>query len=238
MEPQAGRADYQIEDVCLLADTVSVTSDVQEKYNNHLLSGGNLPIAISTWSTTRHNLPANPTNFEVQTTRALSMLRTVFVTFFGPTRGTTPENTPRKPNQIPSTHFLTPQGDTVVNLNGADTIEWQLHIGARVWPVMPSRGSYQTFYYLRQALDQSKWGELNISRNAWYTDGFIVAIDTEKAAGTMSGANFTGHPCRTGEPVSMVFRQALLTIAPTEAYMTLLHDVIINIGASGVDVLE
>jgi hypothetical protein len=36
----------------------------------------------------------------------------------------------------------------------------------------------------------------------------------------------------------MVFRQVPTSIAPTEAYMTLLHDVIINIGASGVDVLE
>jgi aryl carrier-like protein len=88
---------------------------------------------------------------------------------------------------------------------------------------------------LRQALDQGRWGQLNVDREGWYTDSFIVA---EKAAGTISAANFTGHPCRTCEPVSMVFRHVPTTVAPTEAYMTLLHDVIINIGASGVDVLE
>jgi hypothetical protein len=118
-------------------------------------------------------------------------------------------------------------------------LEWQLCIGSRVWPVWPVRSVSDTWYHLRQALDQNRYGASNIAPADFQKDKFVIGIDVEKAASTIDGASFSGHQCRSGEPITLKFRG--FPDASTKAkvaFAHLCHDSVINVTAAGVESLE
>ena len=67
---------WQIEDVRLIADVVTLDNGLQNSYEEHVLSGKSLPISYSTYISIlqRCTFP----NINVSVTRAVSKLKTVF----------------------------------------------------------------------------------------------------------------------------------------------------------------
>ena len=61
-------------------------------------------------------------------------------------------------------------------------------------------------------------------------------MDFERAAGTLDGASFTGFQTRSGEPIAFRFRGLPVAAELNQAFVTLAHDVFINIHRGGCDV--
>jgi len=230
-----------ITDVTLLADTLTVSGELQKIFADHMLNG-QMPLAISTWSTTRHEVPATD-KFDIQTTRSISLLKTAFLTFdtdpterlqgINPTSGAL-ETVLTRQNLTNATCMFNPQS------------KWQLVIDTRVWPVMPCRGIGETYMRLRQALDLNRYGYLNITKEAFQTTSFVIGCDVEKGASTIDGgASFTGIQCRSGSPITFRIRGlggtqlgAVWQHKAKVAFIHLAHDVVINVTQGGVESFE
>jgi hypothetical protein len=188
---------YSLTDCSILCDTLVVSSELQRLFAEHMLEG-TMPLSISSWSTTRHEVPTTG-KFDLQTTRSLALLKTVFVTFDADdVANRLGANAAEKNALTSATLLFNPQNGKAMN-TAADTMEWQLVIGARTWPVFPVRGTPETYYHLRQALDQNRYGFLNITKENYLTKEFIIGCDVEKGAGTIDGATRAGaaspSPC-------------------------------------------
>jgi len=73
---------YSLTDCSILCDTLVVSAELQRLFAEHMVEG-KMPLAISSWSNTRHEVPTTG-KFDLQTTRSLALLKTVFVTFDAP----------------------------------------------------------------------------------------------------------------------------------------------------------
>jgi hypothetical protein len=165
------------------------------------------------------------------------MLKTIFVTFDSTVTRRGVDATAQGV-WTSSTWLYNPQAGKALT-NDADALEWQVVIDSRVWPVWPVRSISDTWYHLRQALDQNRYGTSNISAADFQKDKFVIAIDVEKGASTIDGASFSGHPCRSGSPITVKFRNFPdASVKSKVAFIHLCHDVIINVTAAGVESLE
>jgi hypothetical protein len=73
---------WAIEDVQLKCDVIHIDNTLQNNYDSHLLNGGKLPLSYNTYIT--QNQAVDNTDISVNVTRAISRLKSVFVTFFKP----------------------------------------------------------------------------------------------------------------------------------------------------------
>lgn len=231
----AYKTGYTLSEVQILSDTLAVSGELLKLFSDHMETGS-MPFAISSWVTTRHELPASD-KFDIQTTRSLSLLKSVFVTFDSVVneRGADAD---AQGAWTSSTWLYNPQKGKALT-TAADTLEWQLCIGSRVWPVWPVKSVSDTWYHLRQALDQNRYGASNITTAEFQKDKFVIGIDVEKGASMIDGASFTGHPCRSGEAITFRFRG--FPDASTKAKVAFIHlcsDVVINVTQAGVESLE
>ena len=118
-------------EVQMLGDVLTVSGELTKLFADHMETGS-MPFAISSWVTTRHELPASD-KFDIQTTRSLSLLKTIFVTFDSAVteRGADASAQGVWTN---STWLYNPQAGKALTID-ADALEWQVVIDSRVWPV-------------------------------------------------------------------------------------------------------
>jgi hypothetical protein len=141
----------------------------------------------------------------------------------------------------PSTGTATSDGLAVDN---AKQIQYQFLINSSVYPVMPVRNSKEAWTQLTKALGQhnSTQHPLGISWMEYITDQHIIAMDFE----AIISAGFTGQSLRNNSNLSVQMSNLTLggtisssdTKALRRAYMTLVHDVVVEIGDSGVLILD
>jgi len=60
---------YSLSEVQILGDVLTVSGELTKLFADHMETGS-MPFAISSWVTTRHELPASD-KFDIQTTRSL-----------------------------------------------------------------------------------------------------------------------------------------------------------------------
>jgi len=72
--------DWQIENVQLKCDLVHIDNTLQNNYDSHLLNGGKLPISYNTYVTQSQAVSGQ--DISVNVSRAISRLKSVFVTFY------------------------------------------------------------------------------------------------------------------------------------------------------------
>ena len=229
---------YSLSEVQILCDTLSVSGELLKLFSDHMETGS-MPFAISSWVVSRHELPAS-TKFDIQTTRNLSLLKTVFVSFecIDSEQGVASDANNEANDHTNITWFHNPAKGAALAID-TDKLEWQLCIDSRVWPVWPVRSTSDTWYHLRQALDQNRYGASNVSAEQFTKGKYVIGIDIEKGASMIDGASFTGHPCRSGSPITIKFRDFPDASTKTKtAFIYLCHDVIINVTQAGVESLE
>jgi hypothetical protein len=168
----------------------------------------------------------------------LSKLRSIFTTFWAAPTGTTAARLAG--TQTESTYFYSPMAGPVITVAN-DQMIWQYAIGARLWPVHWCRGAVESFVRLRDTLDMSKFGRLNIASAAEYkTSKFILSVDVERAGSASAAANFTGISTRSGEPIQLHIKSFTSGVQamPQRAYIHLYYDAIARVTAAGCDLLD
>ena len=228
--------NWQIQDVRMIADVLTLDSGLQNSYAQHVLGGGMLPINYSTYVSILQSV-AFP-NVNVSVTRSVSRLKTVFFNF--DTDHTTLVSTDRL------TSILKDWNSFQHAMSGAYDnnyeMEYQMQIGSKMFPEYPCRSVNQAFYELKKALGiaSSSFHSISPTRYQYQNDHFILAVDTEK----IIEAGFTGLNTKAGDLMSIRCKNAngLPSGVPyfnaTRMYVMLHTDNILEIRETGCQVFD
>jgi hypothetical protein len=230
---------WQIQDVRVVCDVVTLDSALQNSYAEHVLSGKALPINYGSYISQFQSITS--TDFAVSVTRSVSRLKSVFINFDG-----AHQTDPEADDDADFFHksfntFMSPM--TNANFSGANydfnkELQWQLQIGSKMFPEFPCRSMAETFYQLQKALGihGSAFHSLSITPAQYRNDHFIIGVDTEK----ILEAGFTGLNTKAGD--LMVVRgkgaNANLPAWATQIYIILHTDQILEIRDSGCQVFD
>jgi hypothetical protein len=168
--------NWQIQDVRMVADVITLDSGLQNSYAEHVLSGKSLPINYSTYVSILQTV-AFPT-VNVSVTRSVSRLKTVFFNF-DYDHSTVSSTDISKTFLKYWNSFQHPMdGGYSYNLE----LEYQIQIGSKMFPEYPVRSINQAFYELKKALGiaSSSFHSISPTREQYQNDHFICAADTEK----------------------------------------------------------
>jgi len=187
---------WQIQDVRVISDVVTLDSALQNSYAEHVLSGKALPINYSTFITQYQTLTT--VDAAVNVTRAVSRLKSVFINFDASHAAN--NNDGVNVHSVVNT-FLGPMGDLTDYFGGPYSfikeLQWQLQIGSKMFPEYPCGSISETFYQLKKALGiaGSAFHSVSLTPEKYRNDHFIIGVDTEK----ILEAGFTGLNTRAGD---------------------------------------
>ena len=123
-----------------------------------------------------------------------------------------------------------------------DDIRSQLFLGARAWPVIPSRGYAEHWYRLRLSTGHY-YGDnaVSILPLTYRYDSFMIGYDTETCALSAGGGlSMSGLSTKGGEPLRLSLQGFGLTAgqAPTSASILLYHDCILEMSVDSAILLD
>ena len=231
-------ANWDMTDVQVKCDLLTLDNSLENEYASHLLSGKTLPINFSTWNHT-NQYTRNDNNFSAHINRALARLKSVFIIlhsadgawyrqanhFYHPI-----ENSARQAN-----HFYHPVENSASDQYGiADEHQFQAQIGSQLYPEYPVNSLSESLSQLRKTV-----GHPFQMFGRWYrATKYIIGIDLER----VSGAGFTGISTKSCDLMTLNFRYCDLdgtpNSTPQRISCALNYVAILNIKDSGVELLD
>jgi len=140
---------WQIEDIRIVCDVVTLDSALQNSYAEHVLAGKTLPINYSTYISQFQTVSSS--DFAVNVSRACSRLKSVFVNFDStPHTITTTGETLIHKQFNTFAHPMTDSEFSGMPYNFEKELQWQLQIGSKNFPEYPVRSIAETFYQLKK----------------------------------------------------------------------------------------
>ena len=223
-------ANWDVTDIQCKLDLLTLDNSLDNEYASHLLSGKSLPINFSTWSHTNQSTGGDK-NFSAHITRALTRLKSVFITLQHPSSNAE-HSLNKHVNQFYHPMIMKDTGGYAFTSEH----QIQLQVGSKLYPEYPIRGMCEAMTHLRKTVG----GDFYIPE--WKYRGFtyIVAMDLEK----VSGAGFTGVNTKMGELLSINFKncecpdETTMPTVPGRVFCALNYDCVLNIRDSGVELLD
>ena len=232
---------WQIENPVIKVDICTLDNALNNEYASLLLSGKALPINYSSFVTQLQSIAGQTPSVNI--TRALSRLKSVFVTFdqaFAAAKAAN-QDVHIQVWKKPWNDFFHPMSYKGFVYDHNYELEYQLQIGSKLFPEYPMRNLQECFYQLRKCMgtETSNFHSLDITPFDYRNHKHIVAFDTEK----MLGSAFTGLNMKTGSLMTLKVKAAniaTLTSAmmPDTVYLVLHFDSILNIRDTSVEVFE
>ena len=239
---------WRIENVMAKMDMCTLDNALDNSYAQHLLSGRSLPIHYDTWVSQFEAISRQAPIVNI--TRALTRLKSVFVTFDKDSTDAKRVKFFRKQwNDFYSPACLdsitTAAGTVYGNHNGSfvfnktSELEIQLQVGSKLFPEYPIRTHSEAYYQLQKALgvQSSNLHNFNINGVEYRDNKFIVGFDTEKVI----EAGWTGMNTRSGDllTVKMKYDPYCPTTRQADRIHIILHsDQILEIRDSGCQVFD
>ena len=124
-----------------------------------------------------------------------------------------------------------------------DTLEWQMQVGSTTMPTYPIRSLAESYYQLEKCMgNYASIDGMSILADEYRSNKYVLGYDTERAAtGPGGGGSFSGMSTRGGEVIRLEVKHINADSAdqaPNRVYVTLHHDVLVNIRLEGVEVLD
>jgi hypothetical protein len=219
----AGSQLWSIEDVQLKCDMVTLDSQLDNSYAEHLLSGKSIPISYTSYTTSQQVCSGDATNVNIS--RSLTRLKSIFVTLFKE-----PANRNLR-NEV--NLFYHRMAGTY---NKAQEIQFELQLGSKKWPEYPMLSQAEGFYQLRKTMGilGSAYHSLDFTGREYVDDKFIIGFDLEK----MLGASFTGYNSKSGDLLTVKLKNTAMANGADMIYTTLHYDALLEISDTGVTVME
>jgi hypothetical protein len=220
---------FQIQDVRVVCDLVTLDSALQNSYPEHVLSGTSLKINYGSYVTQFQTLTSS--DFAVSVTRAVSRLKSVFINFDGNHTADAASGINGIFHRTFNTFVGPMYGTDFVGgeCNYEKELQWQLQIGSKMFPEYPCRSMAETFYQLKKALGihGSAFHSVAITDEQYRNDHFIIGVDTEK----ILEAGFTGLNTKAGDLVVMRGKGLNAHMDPwaTQIYIILHTDQVLEI---------
>jgi hypothetical protein len=226
-------ADWSIENVQLKCDICNLDNSLQNNYDAHLLNGKSLPINFNTYITQSQAISG--TDVGVSLNRAITRLKSIFVTFYNSTNTNSFHMLHKEFND-----FNHPMDHSSTYDKGYE-LQYQIQIGSKLFPEYPVQSLSESFAQLKKCLGilGSNFHSVSISPLQYRNNKFIIGCDTEKAL----QAGFTGLNTRQGDLLSVKIKamdRSVLTKEkmPDTLYVVLHSDQIMEISDSGVQVFD
>ena len=231
---------WQIQNVQVKCDVVTLDNQLDNSYAEHLLSGKALPINYQTYVSQKQSiLSGNHGSQKVRlnVTRALTRLKNVFITLDKPAAG---QNYAPKFKEWNS--FYSPMEDyTGAQRNSwaaaGEIADFQVQIGSKLFPEYPIRSHAEAYYQLRKTLGKhDQHNSFDITQHEYRMRKFIMGIDMEKVL----EAGYTGINTRAGDLMNIRFdhKSTVSATYATSMHIVLTSDQILEVRDSGVQVFD
>ena len=247
--PQQFAQSFSMQNVRILCDVVTVDNAVQEELSRVLLSGGALPMHLTSYSTTMHNLQiqaAANQSWAVTLSRAFSRIKDIWITF--------DSDGSHGHMQTESSSFLNWHGkdnyDTYGDNNYYNSAygegwRFQMTTGSLIFPDLPMSSAQEAWYQLSKVLGlHSSLESVSIPPGEWLGNNFIIALDMDKMSSSPGAgyAAFTGQSTRNaGDTLRFAFDNVYPKNAnstPQRMYVTLHMDLVLELRAEGCVLLD
>ena len=222
-------------DICVLDNALD------NSYAEHLLSGKALPINFNTYISQMQSILSGAVGqkaVRLNCTRSLSRLKSVFITL---DKDVTYEQLfpgRKKWNDFYSPMWAHGGGGINNNFRQAGEFEFQLQLGAKLYPEYPIRSHAEAYYQLRKTLgvQSNSLHSFDIDSHEYRNFKFILGTDMEKVL--MAG--FTGQNTRAGDILSVKFEHRDTDSAnyATSMQIVMHADCIMEIRDGGVTVFD
>ena len=231
-DAQQGSTNWTISDVQLKADLCALDNALDNSYAQHLLSGKALPINYSTYIS--QNQVTTASTFTINVSRAVTRLKSIFLTMVGATHASHGTNVKEFNN------FWHPMSAAAGAYDSGIETELHVQIGSKLYSEYPIRSVGESFSQLRKTMGihQSPFHSLDITGAQYRDYKFIAAIDTEKVL----EAGFTGLNTRAGDLMSIKVKpidaNGMADTKPTKFFTVLHSDNILEVRDTGVTVFD
>ena len=231
---------WQIQNVQVKCDVVTLDNQLDNSYAEHLLSGKALPINYQTYVSQKQSILSGNNGSQkvrLNVTRALTRLKNVFITLDKPAAG---QNYAPKFKEWNS--FYSPMEDyTGAQRNSwaaaGEIADFQVQIGSKLFPEYPIRSHAEAYYQLRKTLGKhDQHNSFDITQHEYRCRKFIMGIDMEKVL----EAGYTGINTRAGDLMNIRFdhKSTVSATYATSMHIVLTSDQILEIRDSGVQVFD
>ena len=233
---------WSIQNVEVKCDLVTLDNALDNSYADHLLSGKSLPINYQTFSSQMQTIQ-DMQKPNVNVTRALTRLKTVFVTLdktieSAERPGAKPWNVFWSPMSVDNAAIsATADSHTFVH-NSEGEFTFGLQLGSKKYPEYDIQAHSEAMYQLKKAvgIQSSDVHSFDINARQYRDQRCILAIDMEKVL----GASYTGTNTRAGDLLSVKFEYKVNDAARFGQRMQIvLHsDQIMEIRDGGVQIFD
>ena len=231
---------WQIQNVQVKCDVVTLDNQLDNSYAEHLLSGKALPINYQTYVSQKQSILSGNNGSQkvrLNVTRALTRLKNVFITLDKPAAG---QNYAPKFKEWNS--FYSPMEDyTGAQRNSwaaaGEIADFQVQIGSKLFPEYPIRSHAEAYYQLRKTLGKhDQHNSFDITQHEYRCRKFIMGIDMEKVL----EAGYTGINTRAGDLMNIRFDHATPDADKwaQSLHIVLTSDQILEVRDSGVQVFD
>ena len=201
--------NWSINNVQVKVDVCTLDNALDNSYAQHLLSGKSFPISYNTFVSQMQTIAGQDAPL-INVSRALTRLKSVFVTFVKDTSSKTLSNDRYKylGRKVWNDFFSPMSSDNrdkpAVNHVDGGEFEFQLQIGSKLFPEYPVRSHNEAYYQLKKTLgvQASAVHNFDISALTYRDNRFILATDCEKVL----DAGFTGINTRAGDLMTVNFK--------------------------------
>ena len=165
---------FQLSSIVGLWDSITLDSELQNRYFQQLASGQSLLWSGSQWDTNEVFIPVNTQGqFAATIAKNASRLMTVFNTFV-------PRLTPEE-KQAGRQYCNTFKSYGEFG-NSRNDVQLQLHVGSSVFPQRPTKGYTECYYRLLRSLGilTSQAHSIAVSKKDFNTNTFVYATNLEK----------------------------------------------------------
>ena len=234
---------WQIQNVQVKCDVVTLDNQLDNSYAEHLLSGKALPINYQTYVSQMQSILSGTNvgqqKVRLNVTRALSRLKNVYITL---DHATTPNNVNEAVMFKIWNSFYSPmnafnEGSLNVYDQNMEIADFQIQIGSKLFPEYPIRSHAEAYYQLRKTLGHhDQHNSFDITQAEYRCRKFILGIDMEKVL----EAGYTGINTRAGDLMNIRFDHASTNNATyaTSMHIVLTSDQILEVRDSGVQVFD
>ena len=230
---------WQIQNVQVKCDVVTLDNQLDNSYAEHLLSGKALPINYQTYVSQKQSILSGNNGSQkvrLNVTRALTRLKNVFITLDQPATGTSAVKYKDWNSFYSPMEFYT--GDPINSWHADGEIaDFQVQIGSKLFPEYPIRSHAEAYYQLRKTLGKhDQHNSFDITQHEYRCRKFIMGIDMEKVL----EAGYTGINTRAGDLMNIRFDHATPDADKwaQSLHIVLTSDQILEIRDSGVQVFD
>ena len=243
---------WQIENVQVKVDVVTLDNQLDNSYAEHLLEGKALPINYQTYVSQMQSILSGTNvgqqKVRLNVTRALSRLKNVYITLDhsnpphpgtgGLFNGLNIDNIKYKTWNSFYSPMYEDNRFALNRYNQTNEIaDFQIQIGSKLFPEYPIRSHAEAYYQLRKTLGHhDQHNSFDITQAEYRCRKLILGIDMEKVL----EAGYTGINTRAGDLMNIRFDHASNTASTwaTSMHIILTSDQILEVRDSGVQVFD